>query len=252
MSLTRPIAVIDVETTGTNVAQDRVCQIAIARFYPDGTASHPTSVKLINPTIQIPAEAIAIHGISNEMVIGKPPFSQYARSIYNLLDGYDVVGHNIAEFDVPLLSEEFSRSGISWPRLDTKIIDTLKIFQKKEPRDLKAAAKFFCDLDFTDGHDAGRDVDTNGLVFAGMLNRYSDLANMDAAELQNFCIDKRRVDVAGKIVLNESGEMVWAFGKHKGETLDGKKHFGYAKWMVGQKDTLTHTKQILTGFFKGL
>jgi DNA polymerase-3 subunit epsilon len=249
MSLTRPYAVLDVETTGTNVAIDRVCQIAIARFSPDGIPTHPANVKLINPTIPIPAETTEIHGISNEMVIDKPPFSQYARSIYNLLEGLDVVGHNIADFDIPLLSEEFSRCGISWPRLDTKIIDTLKIFQKKEPRDLKAAAMFYCGLDFTDGHDAGRDVDINGKVLAGMLSKYPDLAGMDASDLQNFCIEKRRVDVAGKIVLNDNGEMVWRYGKHQNEVLDRTKHFGYAKWMIGQKDTLTHTKNILKGFF---
>jgi DNA polymerase III subunit epsilon len=249
--LSREVAIIDVETTGTNPATDRVVQIAVRKYTSDFKPKGAALTTLVNPETTIPEEATAIHSITNEMVKSAPTFCSLARKFYEYLRGCDVAGHNIARFDVPILNEEFLRCGLAWPFLDTKIIDTYALFVKQEPRDLKAAAQFYAGIDFTDGHDAGRDVEVNGLVLEGMFKKYPEFATMTAADLDKFCFENKNVDIAGKIILNEAGVMLWNFGKYKGLPLD-KSHFHYAKWFVGQPDTMTHTKNVLKGIYKGL
>jgi DNA polymerase-3 subunit epsilon len=255
MKLTRPFIVFDAETTGPDPVNDRIVQIAARKFNEDFTPLGNPIVKLINPglnekgeQILIPAEAIAVHGITNEMVKDMPTFSQYAKAIFVFFQGCDLAGFNIGDFDVILLCEEFSRCNYDWPELSAKIIDAMRIFKFKEKRDLTAAAKFYCDIDFSESaHDAGRDVDMTAHVLLSQLKLYEDLSEMDAKELDKFCFEQQRVDVAGKIIFNAEGVPVYAFGKHKGQPVASQ--YGYAKWMIGEKTTPSHTKKVLRGIF---
>jgi len=182
------------------------------------------------------------------MVADVPTFASYAKAMFNYFTECDLAGFNIGDFDMIMMCEEFARCGYDWPQLAAKVIDVMRIFKYKEKRDLTAAAKFYCDVDFgDDAHDAGKDVDITAKVLEKMLSRYPDLAEMDAKELDKFCFDQQRVDVAGKIVFNSDGVPVYAFGKWKGDPVASQ--YGYAKWMLGEKTTPSHTKKVIRGIF---
>lgn len=255
MKLLRPFIVFDVETTGTDPVNDRIVQIAARKFSPDFTPLGNPVIKLVNPgrddkgeQILIPEAATAIHKISNEMVANVPTFASYAKAMYAYFMDCDLAGFNIGDFDMIIMCEEFARCNYDWPQLAAKVIDAMRIFKYKEKRDLTAAAKFYCDVDFgDDAHDAGKDVDITAKVLEVMLNRYDDLADMDAKQIDQFCFEQQRVDVAGKIVFNAEGVPVYAFGKWKGQPVASQ--YGYAKWMLGEKTTPSHTKKVIKGIF---
>ena len=141
LKLERPLAFFDIESTSLNIQEAKIVSISVLKLMPDGSIKSKASV--LNPEIQIPKAASDIHGITNEMIKEKnpPTFQQISKSLLKYLSGCDIGGHNIGNYDVPLLSEEFSRCNLSFPEPDVKIIDTCNIFKKKEGRDLKSALK---------------------------------------------------------------------------------------------------------------
>ncbi len=112
LTLARPLVVFDLETTGVNIASDRIVEIAILKIFPDGREE--LRRHLVNPGIPIPAEVTAIHGISDEDVKDKPTFKEIAGNLNSFLQNCDLVGYNSIKFDIPVLVEEFLRAGVEF------------------------------------------------------------------------------------------------------------------------------------------
>ena len=115
LQLTRPLAIIDLETTGINLGTDRIVEIAIVKILPDGKKQ--IKRKLINPEIPISVTSTEIHGITNEMVKDAPAFRQVANELKQFLDHCDLAGYNSNRFDIPMLAEEFLRAGMEFTQL---------------------------------------------------------------------------------------------------------------------------------------
>ncbi|PIB29454.1 3'-5' exonuclease [Maribacter sp. 4G9] len=242
--LTRPICFFDLETTGTNVAKDRIVEISILKVYPNGNKESRTW--LVNPEMEIPQEVVAIHGISNEKVANEPTFKELSKEIYKIIKDSDLAGFNSDRFDIPLLAEELLRAGIDFDMKNTVSVDVQTIFHKKEKRTLEAAYKFYCDKELTDAHSAEADTTATYEVLLSQLERYPDLEN-NIKKLAEFSKRKEFVDFAGFIALDEQGDEIFSFGKHKGKKVHDvlEKEPGYFGWILNA-DFPLYTKKILT------
>ncbi|MBT8296724.1 MAG: 3'-5' exonuclease [Maribacter sp.] len=244
LKLTRPICFFDLETTGMNVAHDRIVEISILKVYPNGNKESKTW--LVNPEIPIPEVVVAIHGISNDKVANEPTFKMLSREIYNMIKDSDLGGYNSDRFDIPLLAEEMLRADIDFDMKNMVSVDVQTIFHKMEKRTLEAAYKFYCDKDLTDAHSAAADTKATYEVLMSQLDRYPELEN-NIKKLAEFSTHKKTVDFAGFIVLDEDGDEIFSFGKHKGrkvlDVLD--KEPGYFGWILNA-DFPLYTKKVLT------
>ncbi len=244
LKLTRPICFFDLETTGMNVAHDRIVEISILKVYPNGNKESKTW--LVNPEMQIPEVVVAIHGISNEKVANEPTFIMLSKEIYNMIKDSDLGGYNSDRFDIPLLAEEMLRADIDFDMKNMVSVDVQTIFHKMEKRTLEAAYKFYCDKDLTNAHSAAADTNATYEVLLSQLDRYPELEN-NVKKLAEFSTHKKTVDFAGFIVLDENQEEIFSFGKHKGkkvlEVLD--KEPGYFGWILNA-DFPLYTKKVLT------
>lgn len=237
------VVFFDLETTGLDVAQDRICSIAIKVYKPDLTEVIYDYYSLINPQMEIPTDASDIHGITNTMVQDAPTFAEAAKIIQHLFTDSVIVGYNIMQFDLAMLQQEFKRNGLVGI-LECEYVDAAVIFKRKEERTLSAALKFFCNQEMQDAHNAQADVDATVDVFKAQLSRYSDLAQMPVEELQKYSnYDKGIVDFAGKLALNDSGEVIYNFGKSKGKRVIDDPGFG--EWMLKQDFITEDTKNNL-------
>ena len=244
INLKNPIAFIDLETTCINVVTDRIVEIAIVKVFPDGKEEIIT--KRVNPTIPIPAEATAIHGISNEDIQNELPFKDIARSIANFLEGCDFAGYNSNKFDFPLLAEEFLRAEVDFDMHKRKFIDVQTIFHKMEQRTLVAAYKFYCQKDLENAHSAEADTVATYEVLKAQLDRYPDLKN-DIDYLSSFSAQTNNVDFVGRIIYNSKGIEVFNFGKYKDIPVEEvfQKDPGYYGWILNSEFPL-YTKKVLT------
>ena len=244
LKLTRPICFFDLETTGINVAKDRIVEISILKIYPNGNKESKTW--LVNPEMQIPSEVVAIHGISNEKVANEPTFKMLSKEIYNMIKDSDLGGFNSNRFDIPLLAEEMLRAEIDFDMKNMVSVDVQTIFHKMEKRTLEAAYKFYCDKELTDAHSAEADTVATYEVLLSQLDRYPELEN-SVKKLAEFSTHKKTVDFAGFIVLDGDQEEIFSFGKHKGrkvlDVLD--KEPGYFGWIINA-DFPLYTKKVLT------
>ncbi len=244
LNLKNPLVFFDVETTGLDVAKDRVVEICILKVMPNG--DEETKTRRVNPTIPISEEACRIHGISNDDVKDCPTFREIAKSLATYLEGCDIAGYNSMNFDIPILAEEFLRAGIEFDFRKRKLIDVQTIFFKMEPRTLTGAYKFYCDKDLKDAHSAEADTHATYEVLQSQLERYADLKN-DANYLAEFSQRKRMLDYSGRFILNEKDEAIINFGKHKGKKVADvlAEEPSYYSWMMNNDFTLD-TKRILT------
>ncbi len=249
LKLERPLAFFDLETTGTNIATDRIVEISILRVMPDGQKK--TWTQRINPECPISAEVTAIHGISNEDVKDAPTFSNMAGKIFKLIFDADLAGFNSNRFDVPILVEEFLRADIQFDPSEKRLIDVQTIFHKKEQRNLSAAYKFYCQKELTDAHSAEADALATYEVLKSQLDRYPDLPN-DMDHLHEFSqYQTRLVDFAGRIAYNKDDVEVFNFGKFKGQPVEKvlKENPGYFGWFING-DFPLYTKKILRNIFE--
>ena len=177
--LHRPMCVMDIESTGVDVATDRILSLAVLRIEPPDLFSKEQSdtrkVWLLNPGRMIPADSTRIHGITDDMVKDCPAFESVMEEIRKMLSGADLCGYNLLKFDVPILWEEFFRAGFEWSLDGVKIVDASEIFRKKEPRTLTAAVKKFCGREHAGAHDAMGDVDATWEVLRGQIAAYPEL-----------------------------------------------------------------------------
>lgn len=240
LRLTRPLVFLDLETTGTDIAVDRIVEISVLKIFPD--LSEESRTRLINPGRHIPPEATAVHGISDEDVKDQSCFRDYARSLFEFLSGCDLAGYNSNSFDIPFLAEEFARCGLEFPQDGTRLIDVCLIFKRKEERTLAAAYRFYCNKTLEHAHNAESDVRATYEVFKSQRVRYTDIGSFTLDELHAYCRRSNAADVVGYLLRNEAGEIVFGFGKHKGELVAD--HTDYAQWMLSS-DFPETTKRVL-------
>ena len=257
LNLHRPIAFLDLETTGIKVATDRIVEICILRIHPD----HSSHVKThrINPEIPIPWEAYNIHGISDDDVKDCQAFKDLAQELLHFLDNCDLAGYNSNHFDIPLLVEEFLRTDIDFDLRNRRFVDIQNIFHKMEPRNLVAAYKFYCNKDLERAHSAEADTLATYEILKAQLDMYGDREYKDRKgkiihpvvndinRLSEFSYSSRNVDLVGHIVLNDRNQEVFNFGKHKGKPVPEvfRTEPSYYDWIMKSEFPLS-TKKVVT------
>lgn len=244
LKLKRPIIFFDLETTGVDTAHDRIVEISMVKVEPDG--SKQVKTRRINPEMPIPAEATAVHGITDEDVKGEPTFKQIAKSLAKFIEGCDFGGFNSNRFDLPMLVEEFMRAEVDVDFRRRKFVDVQNIFHKKEQRTLVAAYKFYCDKDLENAHSAEADTLATYEVLEAQIERYGDIGDT-IEELAAFSTHGEVVDFAGRIGLNDKGEEIFTFGKYKGRKVEDifRDEPSYYSWMM-QGDFPLYTKKVIT------
>ncbi len=244
IKLRKPIVFFDLETTGLNISQDRIIEISMLKVLPNGKEILKTY--LINPEMEIPAESTAIHGITNEDVKNAPTFKMLAKELANFIEDSDIAGFNSNKFDVPMIAEEFIRAETNIDLKKRKFIDIMVIFMKKEPRNLSAAYKFYCDKEIKDAHSAEADTKATFEIFKSQLKKYQDLGE-DIDQIADFSSHNNNADFAGRLIYDENKDIVVNFGKFKGKKLKDvlKKEPAYYSW-VQKADFPLYTKQLFT------
>jgi len=252
LNLTRPLAFFDVETTGLNIATDRIVEISILKVHAPNGAKKESKTLLINPTIHIPEEVTKIHGISDQDVLDAPTFKDCAKELSDFLADCDLAGYNCNYFDIPLLMEEFLRAEVDFDTKDRKFVDVQGVFHKKEERTLSAAYKFYCGKTLENAHSAEVDITATYEILEAQLEKYPDLQG-DATYLHNFTSRSRRVDFAGRFIYDNANQIVFNFGKHakKSAIEVFKKEASYYSWMMNGDFSL-HTKKVITEIFQNI
>jgi DNA polymerase III subunit epsilon len=257
LTLTRPIAFFDLETTGIKVATDRIVEICIHRINPDGLTK--TKTLRINPEMPIPPEVTAIHGITDEDVKDAPKFREVAHDLAQFLENCDLAGFNSNHFDIPLIVEEFLRAGVDFETKGRRFVDVQNIFHKMEPRNLYAAYKFYCDKDLSNAHSAEADTLATYEILKAQLDRYHEKSYKDRSgrvttpvvndikALSEFSYTSRNVDLIGHIALNDKNREIFTFGKHKGKAVTDvfRDEPSYYDWMMKSEFPLS-TKKVIT------
>lgn len=256
--LEKDLCFFDVESTGLNVIRDRIVQLAIVKIHANDGREEEL-MELINPGIPISAESMSVHGITPAMVANKPTFPQLAEKIIKFIGEADLVGYNSNRFDVPILLEEFSRTGLELDMRNRKTIDVQRIFYKMEPRTLAAAHLFFTGKRMENAHDALADVKATINVMKGQLEKYkgvdlyddnglvaSNPVRNDMQQLHDFTNDSSMIDATQRLKYNLDGVIVFNFGKYVGqpaaEVLVKDKH--YYNWILN-KEFSTQVKNLV-------
>ncbi len=244
LKLKRPIAFLDLETTGINVSSDRIVELSVLKISPNGKEEWMST--RINPEIPIPAKVIAIHGITDSDVANAPTFKEVAKKLAAFLEGCDLAGYNAIKFDIPVLAEEFLRINIDFNFLKRRYVDVQVIFHKKELRTLAAAYQFYCYKNLEGAHGSKADTAATYEVLKAQLDRYNDLEN-DIEKLAEISSFNNNVDFAGRIILDENGVEIFNFGKHKGKPVElvFAEEPSYYSWMMNG-DFPLYTKKVLT------
>lgn len=246
LKLTKPIAFIDLETTGTNLGSDRIVEIAIIKILTDGTQS--IKRKLLNPEMPISQTSIDIHGITNQMVKDAPTFRQVANELKQMLDGCDLAGYNSNRFDIPLLVEEFLRVEVDFDMKGRRLVDVQKIFHLMEQRTLSAAYKFYCNKQLDGAHSAEVDARATLEILEAQTQKYPSLGNTVESILKATG-EEVIVDFARRFCM-DNGVEVFNFGKFKGRPVADvlRAEPQYYDWMM-KGDFPQHTKQKLTEIY---
>lgn len=257
LNLKRPLAFFDIESTGLNVAKDRIIEICILKVNPNGTTESKTW--LVNPDYPISAEASSVHGYKNEDLADKPTFKQVAKEISRFLDNCDLSGYNALKFDIPMLVEEFLRVDVDFEVSNRKMIDVQNIFMKMEQRTLAAASKFYLNRELENAHSAEADTIATFEILKAQIEKYSEKeredkhgkvtvpVKNDMQALHDFSSHHKNADLMGQIVYNKEGKEIFNFGKHKGKTVEEifTKEPSYYNWMMNA-DFPLYTKKLLT------
>jgi len=243
LKLEKPIIFFDLETTGIDIARDRIVEISILKIFPNGNKESKTW--LVNPEMIIPESSIAIHGITNEKVANEPTFKEIVFEVNKLIEGCDFARFNSNRFDIPILAEEMLRSEVEFSMDGRVAIDVQTIFHKMEQRNLSAAYKFYCNKSLENAHSAEADTLATYEVLLGQLDKYEELEN-NVQFLSEFSSHRGRADFAGFILYDEDNDEIFSFGKYKGKKVTDilSKDFGYYGWILNA-DFPLYTKQVL-------
>jgi DNA polymerase-3 subunit epsilon len=244
LNLRRPLAFLDLETTGINIASDRIVEISVLKITPEG--KEEWMISRINPEMPIPPKSTAIHGISDADVASSPTFKEIAKNLTSFLEGCDLAGYNALKFDIPVLAEEFLRVNVDFNFRKRKYVDVQVIFFKKEQRTLSAAYQFYCNRSLKEAHSSKADTFATYEVLKAQLDMYTDLGN-DVEKLSDFSAHNNSADFIGRIIYDENGVETFNFGKHKGKTVARvfKDDPAYYSWMMNG-DFPLYTKKIIT------
>lgn len=258
LSLKRPVAFFDLETTGLNIAHDRIVEIAILRIDPDGKETPYQA--FFNPEITVSPEAASVHGYTNEFLADKPTFKEKAEEVKTFFGDADLAGYNILKFDLPLLVEEFLRVGCDFSLDGRDFIDVMNIFMKMEPRTLKGAYCFFCHSELVGAHGASADTAATYEVLKAMLDKYEGVDYEDSKgvksqgpvndmnALSRFSAHHQNADLCGQIIYDDEKKEVFQFGKHKGKRVEDVFRTidpNYYSWMMNS-DFPLYTKKLIT------
>jgi DNA polymerase-3 subunit epsilon len=243
LNLIKPIVFFDLETTGINIATDKIVEISILKVFPNGNKESKTW--LVNPEMEIPKESSDIHGITNEKVVTEPTFKELAPKINEMIADSDLAGFNSNRFDIPLLAEELMRAGIDFDMKNRKAIDVQVIFHKKEQRTLSAGYQFYCGKELEGAHGAEADTNATYEILLAQLDKYEDIGN-SVDSLSAFSTHGKRADFAGFILMNDKDQEIFSFGKYKGRTVEEvfKENPGYNNW-IQNADFPLYTKKVL-------
>lgn len=245
INLEKPLAIFDLETTGVNITSDRIVEIAIIKVHPDGTEER--YCQRINPQIPIPKNISEIHGIYEEDILNEPTFAEIADTVVAFIGESDLAGYNSNKFDIPVLAEELMRVGSTFDISKRKFVDVQNIFHKMEQRTLAAAYQFYCKKDIENAHNALYDAQATWDVLKAQVERYEGLTN-DISFLSEFSKagNFNLLDFAGRLAIDEDGNAIYNFGKHKGKTIKQVSLIepGYYGWML-DADFPLYTKQCL-------
>jgi len=248
LKLTRPLVVFDLETTGRDVVKDRVVEISAVKLLPNGERELKT--RRMNPEMPISPEATAVHGIHDEDVAHEPTFKALAKSLLEFLKGCDLSGFNVERFDLPMLKREFARAGVEFPAAPIAVIDTWRIFLNREPRNLTAAYKHYCDKSLENAHTAEADAVAAADVLEAQVARYEDLPT-DVQQLHDYC-HQDWVDPDGRIIWRGE-DAVLGFGKHRDRSLRqlAAENPDYLDWMLNKGDFSDDVKKIVRAALQG-
>lgn len=245
LNLKRPIIFFDLETTGLDIAKDRIVELCYIRVEPNGN-EEARSMR-INPEMHIPEVASSVHGITDDDVKDCPTFADVASQLATTFEGCDLAGFNSNRFDLPLLAEEFMKAGVNIDLSHVQAIDVQNIYHKLEKRTLAAAYKFYCGRDLENAHSALADTQATYEVLQAQLDHYPNDLQNDVDFLAEFSRMNRNIDFAGRFVYDESGKELINFGKYKGKAIKDvlSRDPGYYSWIM-QGDFTLNTKQVLT------
>ena len=245
LNLKRPIIFFDLETTGLDIAKDRIVELCYIRVEPNGN-EEARSMR-INPEMHIPEVASSVHGITDDDVKDCPTFADVAPQLAATFEGCDLAGFNSNRFDLPLLAEEFMKAGVNIDLSHVQAIDVQNIYHKLEKRTLAAAYKFYCGRDLENAHSALADTQATYEVLQAQLDHYPNDLQNDVYFLSEFSRMNRNIDFAGRFVYDESGKELINFGKYKGKAIKDvlSRDPGYYSWIM-QGDFTLNTKQVLT------
>ena len=244
--LERPLCFLDLESTGTNIASDRICEIALIKLF-EGKILEELH-HYIDPEIPIPEAATAIHGLKrNEGTLKEAKtFADLAQEIFHFIKGCDIAGHSIMQFDLPLLVEEFLRAGISsFPVTGTQFVDTLFNQAKIAPRTLEGVWNFYMSAPFdrSQAHGATYDARASMEIYKAQIELHGPQLGQTREDLHNIATkNKLIVDFAGKLTLNKDKMIVYAFGKNEGVRVTNDTN--YLAWML-KNDFTADTKKWL-------
>lgn len=242
LELSHPLAIIDLETTGINLATDRIIEIAIVKVLPDKTRS--VKRKLVNPQMTIPKASTDVHGITDDMVKEAPAFKDIANEIKQFIGNADLSGFNSNRFDIPLLMEEFLRVGLEFDMQGRRMVDVQHIYHFMEKRNLAAAYKYYCLKELDGAHSAEVDASATWEVLEAQVEKYPNLGTSIDSILE-VVGEEPIVDFARRFILENDRE-VFNFGKHKGKSVADvlKREPSYYDWMM-KGDFPLHTKSKL-------
>lgn len=259
LKLTRPLFFFDLETTGLNIASDRIVELSYYKVFPDGSSEGKTfrikpTMMMLGQEVQmhISDEASAVHGIYDEDLASCPTFKDIAPQLVAALEDADLAGYNSNHFDLPLLAEELLRVGMDVDLKSKRMIDVFTIFQRQEPRSLVAAYKFYCGKDLTNAHAADADTMATYEVLKAQLERYELPGDVNG--LADYTTGNVRfADFAGRIAYDAEGVEIFNFGKYKGQRVADvfRRDSGYYGWII-QGDFPQYTKAAFTRIYMSL
>ena len=250
LKLKRPLAVFDIESTGINRRTDRIIDLCIIKLSPDGTRKEYNF--RVNPEMPIPPESTEIHGITDEDVKDCLTFKTIAPEIKRVLTDCDLGGYNVIYFDIPILTEEFTRAGIRINFDDRLVFDAQKIFFAREPRDLTAALKFYCGENHEGAHSAADDTEATLKVIFGQLEKYADLPDT-MEQIDAICNPREPnwVDRRGRLKAH-NGDVVINFGKYQNQSVAklAQTDLKFLQWII-RNDFPRDTQEIIQAIIDG-
>ena len=252
--ISKPLAFVDLETTGSILGLDRIVEVGVLKILPDHTELQFET--RVNPEMAITTEATNKHGISDDDVLDAPTFGAVADPLATFLQECDLAGYNLLNFDLPILEAEFQRVGRPLAMQGRRTIDVLDIYVHKEPRDLISAYRFYCGHEYDRAHSAGADARACWEVLQGQINKYTDLPNT-ADGLGAFVAQYRKTRSldSGGWFISRFGKPAFARGKYQGMLIREVEESdpNYLDWMVSvglPADTIEVIRSVLPDFGK--